>query len=104
MGSNILTLSLEQQTRQMDKESSREKFLELYQQLQQNVNIRKRIEKMISYREKKIADVELAMEVKVSIMKESNVRAINQFMKKQLQKEAKKWIANCDLSMLMGLD
>ena len=88
----------------MDKESPREKFLELYQQLQQNVNIRKRIEKMISYREKKLADVELAMEVKVSIMKESNVRAINQFMKKQLQKEAKKWISNCDLSMLMGLD
>ena len=88
----------------MDKESPREKFLELYQQLHQNVNIRKRIEKMISYREKKLADVELAMEVKVSIMKESNVRAINQFMKKQLQKEAKKWISNCDLSMLMGLD
>ena len=88
----------------MDKESPREKFLELYQQLQQNVKIRKRIEKMISYREKKLADVELAMEVKVSIMKESNVRAINQFMKKQLQKEAKKWISNCDLSMLMGLD
>ena len=88
----------------MDKESPKEKFLELYQQLHQNVNIRKRIEKMISYREKKLADVELAMEVKVSIMKESNVRAINQFMKKQLQKEAKKWIANCDLSMLMGLD
>ena len=88
----------------MDKESPREKFLELYQQLQQNVNIRKRIEKMISYREKKLADVELAMEVKVSIMKESNVRAINQFMQKQLQKEAKKWIANCDLSILMGLD
>ena len=59
---------------------------------------------MISYREKKLADVELAMEVKVSIMKESNVRAINQFMKKQLQKEAKKWIANCDLSMIMGLN
>ena len=88
----------------MDKEIPREKFLELYQQLQQNVNIRKRIEKMISYREKKLADVELAMEVKVSIMKESNVRAINQFMRKQLQKEAKKWISNCDLSMLMGLD
>merc|ERR1712243_368510 len=104
MGSNILTLSLEQQTRQMDKESPREKFLELYQQLQQNVNIRKRIEKMISYREKKLAGVELAIEVKVSIMKESNVRAINQFMKKQLQKEDKKWIANCDVCMLFGLD
>ena len=88
----------------MEKENPREKFLELYQQLQQNERIRKRIQKMISYRERKIADAEIPIEIKISIMKEPNIQAINQFMQKQLKKEAKKWIANCDLSFLLGFD
>ena len=89
---------------QKEKVNHKEKFLELYQQLHHNEKIRRRIQKMISYRERKLADAEISMEVKVSIMKESNIQAINQFMQKQLRKEAKKWIANCDLSMLMPVD
>ena len=88
----------------MEKENPREKFMELYQQLQQNERIRKRIQKMISYRERKLADAEMPMEIKISIMKEANIQAINQFMQKQLKKEAKKWIANYDQSFLLGFD
>ena len=88
----------------MEKKNSREKFIELYEQLQHNQKIKLRIEKMLSYRERRLASADMTINDKVSIMKEANVLAINQFMQKQLKKEAKKWIASCDLTMLIGLD
>merc|ERR1711872_540422 len=88
----------------MEKKNPREQFIEFYQQLHHNKKIRTRIEKMISYRERSLAKAEMTMKDRVSIMKESNVQAINQFMEKQLKKEAKKWISSCDLSLLIGLN
>ena len=77
-------------------ESSRQLFLYLYQQLKQDELIKKRIQKMISYREKRLANVEMKMEDKLLVMKESNVIAIIQFMQKLFKKE---FIVDYDLKL-----
>ena len=77
-------------------ESNRQLFLYLYQQLKQDELIKKRIQKMISYREKRLANVEMKMEDKLLVMKESNVIAIIQFMQKLFKKE---FIVDYDLKL-----
>ena len=77
-------------------ESNQQLFLYLYQQLKQDELIKKRIQKMISYREKRLANVETKMEDKLLVMKESNVIAIIQFMQKLFKKE---FIVDYDLKL-----
>ena len=77
-------------------ESNRQLFLYLYQQLKQDELIKKRIQKMISYREKRLANVEMKMEDKLLVMREANVIAIIQFMQKLFKKE---FIVDYDLKL-----
>ena len=76
-------------------------FQELYHQLMNNDLISEKIQRMISYREGRLYELQVGMEDKVKIMKESNVVFIIQFMQTNLNKEEIKWIVEFDLSMLM---
>ena len=82
----------------MTKSNTHNLFLELYHQLMNNDLISEKIQSMISYREGRLYELQMAMEDKVEIMKESNVVSIIQFMQKQLKKEEIKWIVQFDLN------
>ena len=60
----------------MTKTYNQELFLELYHQLMNNDLISEKIQRMISYREGRLYELQMAMEDKVEIMKESNVVSI----------------------------
>ena len=79
-----------------EHESNRQLFLYLYQQLKQDRFFKKRIDKMLSYGEKRHASFPMRMEDKLLVMKESNVIAIIQFMQKLFKKE---FIVDYDLKL-----
>ena len=60
----------------------REIFMELYERLEDDDEIMRRVQQMISYREKKLALVQMKMEEKIQFMKETNVISIIKFMQK----------------------
>ena len=77
-------------------ESPRQLFLYLYQQLQKDRFIKKRIDKMLSYGEKRLASLPTKMEEKLLVMKESDVIAIIPFMHQLL---SQKLILDFDLML-----
>ena len=72
-------------------------FIELYKKLEDDDRTMKRVQMMISYREKKLAPVPMKMEEKIQFMKDTNVTSLVKFMEKMLKK---KLIVDFDFKML----
>ena len=66
-------------------EEQQKLFLWLYQRLRNKKETGQRIQKMLSYREKKMNIHHLPMEENILLMKKSTVIAINQLMIKMLK-------------------
>ena len=75
----------------------REVCIELYKKLKDDDRTMKRVQMMISYREKKLAPVLMKMEEKFQFMKDTNVISLVKFMRNILKK---KLIVDFDLKML----
>ena len=75
----------------------REVCIELYKKLKDDDRTMKRVQMMISYREKNLAPVPMKMEEKIQFMKDTNVISLVKFMEKMLKK---KLIVDFDIKML----